>query len=598
MIKRAKLHSLEVRNYLGAGDQCLRLQLDGNHAVLCGPNGSGKTTLLSALDHLRRVNWTSALMSSSQGHNPSQVTVWEWFDSRPYFTAQLFHTGSEKFEVRANFVLPNGIEEHRRIEPLIPPHERALRNIAADHREATASSVDQIRVAYSMVGRSDQKAQLECVSIEEQDLFRIGQSTRFAQLVPHDQHQIQGAYRYNLLVDDPRHLFEPLKSLLDRVVYFPSSRQPRVGFDGNAGWMAGGEGLITWIEAATNPDPKNTESERRHNLLQAFEEEFADFVGCQRVSLSVPKFATPPQNNEQPEINITLDGRLRLISQLGSGIGESLIVLLIAKLSQEWHVPPIDIFLVEEPELHIHPTMQRKLLDRIAEYGVQLIATTHSPTVLNWFVRNSGRVFRTEFEEADKRTTVKEARDLAELRDLLASIGASPADVLLADKVLLVEGPNDIPVYRAFLEKAPSFRGQNIPVLSLGGTTAAGKNFDAGLWSNLHPKISAIFDSERRGSRRDPEKSRDMIRASLEAAGIPCLLTERRATENYLAPRALSVVYKTALDKVDPFGDPNLARQGVVQFDKRRNGEVARAMEWSDIEKTDIGTYLEGFLKD
>jgi recombinational DNA repair ATPase RecF len=49
MIKRAKLHSLEVRNYLGAGGQCLRLQLDGNHAVLCGPNGSGKTTLLSAL---------------------------------------------------------------------------------------------------------------------------------------------------------------------------------------------------------------------------------------------------------------------------------------------------------------------------------------------------------------------------------------------------------------------------------------------------------------------------------------------------------------------------------------------------------------------
>jgi len=44
MIKRVKLDSLEVRNYLGAGDQCRRLQLDGNHSVLCGPNGSGKTT--------------------------------------------------------------------------------------------------------------------------------------------------------------------------------------------------------------------------------------------------------------------------------------------------------------------------------------------------------------------------------------------------------------------------------------------------------------------------------------------------------------------------------------------------------------------------
>jgi predicted ATP-dependent endonuclease of OLD family len=152
--------------------------------------------------------------------------------------------------------------------------------------------------------------------------------------------------------------------------------------------------------------------------------------------------------------------------------------------------------------------MQRKLLDRLAESGIQLIATTHSPTVVNWFVRKGGQVLRTEFEKTEKRTAVREARELPELRDLLASIGASPADVLLADKVLLVEGPNDIPVYRAFLEKAPSFRGQNIPVLSLGGATAAGKNFDAGLWSNLHPKISAIFDSERRGSCGDPEKSR------------------------------------------------------------------------------------------
>jgi hypothetical protein len=242
--------------------------------------------------------------------------------------------------------------------------------------------------------------------------------------------------------------------------------------------------------------------------------------------------------------------------------------------------------------------MQRKLLDRLAGYGVQLIATTHSPTVVNWFAHNGGSVFRTEFEETRKQTTVKEACDLAELRHLLASIGVSPADVLLADKVLLVEGPNDIPVYQAFLEKAPSLRGQNIPVISLGGSTAASRNFDATHWNNLHPKIKAILDSERRSPGEDPGKSRKMIKRRLEEVGISCHLTERRATENYLAPRALAAVYGHAPDEVDLFGDPNLAVQGVSQFEKRRNGEVAQAMEWSDIENTDIGTYLESFLKD
>jgi len=126
------------------------------------------------------------------------VTLWDWFDVRPYFTAQLFHTGSDKFEVRASFLLPHGIEEHRRLEPLVPALERALGNLSADQRDAAASSLDQIQVAYSMVARNDQKAQLECISIERQDVFRIGQSTRFAPLVPREQHQIPDAHRYNL----------------------------------------------------------------------------------------------------------------------------------------------------------------------------------------------------------------------------------------------------------------------------------------------------------------------------------------------------------------------------------------------------------------
>ena len=90
-------------------------------------------------------------------------------------------------------------------------------------------------------------------------------------------------------------------------------------------------------------------------------------------------------------------------------------------------------------------------------------------------------MFRTEFEEAERRSVVTEAQNVPELRSVLANIGVSPADVLLADKVLLVEGPNDIPVFKAFLEN-PSFRGQNVAVLSLGGATVASGNFDADHW--------------------------------------------------------------------------------------------------------------------
>ncbi len=91
--------------------------------------------------------------------------------------------------------------------------------------------------------------------------------------------------------------------------------------------------LVSWIEYATRPNPKDAESARRHYLLQEFQQEFAEFIGAKSVSLYVQGYSLPLPYNEQREIAVTVDGRVRLLSQLGAGIGESLIVLFVSKLS-------------------------------------------------------------------------------------------------------------------------------------------------------------------------------------------------------------------------------------------------------------------------
>ena len=266
-------------------------------------------------------------------------------------------------------------------------------------------------------------------------------------------------------------------SLLGRVVYFPSHRQPRLRSDTNISGLAGGEGLVSWIEYAPRPNPKDAESARRHDLLQEFQQEFAEFIGAKSVSLYVQGYSLPLPCNEQPEIVVTFEGRVRLLSQLGASIGESLIVLFVSKLSHKWRNPPVDIVLLEEPELHLHPNLQRKLLEQLARYSVQFIATTHSPAVVNSFAHSGGRVFRTEFQNSEKRTTARQVSGLTELRGLIGSIGASPADVVWADTVLLVEGSNDVPAFKAWLWKAPSYAGQSVAILALGGKRCRQRQF-------------------------------------------------------------------------------------------------------------------------
>ncbi len=63
-------------------------------------------------------------------------------------------------------------------------------------------------------------------------------------------------------------------------------------------------------------------------------------------------------------------------NQKGTGVSQILPVILVALMSK-----PGDLLILEQPELHLHPAHQRKLADLLvtfSEYGVQVIAETHS----------------------------------------------------------------------------------------------------------------------------------------------------------------------------------------------------------------------------
>lgn len=150
------------------------------------------------------------------------------------------------------------------------------------------------------------------------------------------------------------------------------------------------------------------------------------------------------------EPSITEDGSIEMHVELPGGhrhgvntlsSGELIALQLLHFVRLHFHRG--SILLVDEPEQHLHPSLQVEIVDAVrSESGAgQLLVATHSPSVLNAVPGNdvlvlsrdnSSGLVRTQFADSEERRV-----------DLLYEIGVAPGLWLPGNIVLVVEGSTD-----------------------------------------------------------------------------------------------------------------------------------------------------------
>ena len=135
------------------------------------------------------------------------------------------------------------------------------------------------------------------------------------------------------------------------------------------------------------------------------------------------------------------------LSNVGAGL-RSIYVLSLLQAFQD-RMTSSTIFLVEEPELYLHPELQKKMAKTL--YGIseqsQIVFSTHSPIMLSQFETNNIRKVSISYNEYETQITK------TNLDDVLEEIGYATQDIILKDFVLIVEGKDDVEAYKAIIER-------------------------------------------------------------------------------------------------------------------------------------------------
>lgn len=146
----------------------------------------------------------------------------------------------------------------------------------------------------------------------------------------------------------------------------------------------------------------------------------------------------------------------------GEGLGDgcwSTFVISAALFDSK----PNDVIVIDEPELSLHPAVQKRLMNKILEYSKtrQIILSTHSPYFISWdAIINGGTLIRvvnrnnrtecycTDSVFQDKCGKIKNDLNNPHL------LGLDSNEVFfLEDNIVLVEGQEDVVIYQKILNQ-------------------------------------------------------------------------------------------------------------------------------------------------